>query len=92
MQALTSLSHTLLSDSDMWTHMFFLLMLGAFSCLFVILTQECDNIGQTNNPITSRISLLISFILSSYIAIVVNRWDRIRNVTLCEYKNIYSIL
>jgi hypothetical protein len=29
--------------------------------------------------VVSRIQLLISFVLASYVSIVINRWDRIRN-------------
>jgi hypothetical protein len=35
-----------------------------------------------SNAVVSRIQLLISFVLASYVTIVINRWDRIRNQTL----------
>ena len=35
-----------------------------------------------NNSVTARIQVLISFVFASYITIVINRWDRIRNTTL----------
>ncbi len=34
------------------------------------------------NAVVNRIQVLISFVLASYVTIVVNRWDRIRNTTL----------
>jgi hypothetical protein len=49
--------------------------------MIVILTGADRTLGESN-PVTGRISLLISFILSAYITITVNRWDRIRNGTL----------
>lgn len=59
----------------------FLFLAGFLTCIFVIFTGADRTLGEAN-PVTSRISLLISFILSAYITITVNRWDRIRNGTL----------
>lgn len=55
--------------------------------MFVITTQSSKTLGEAS-PVTQRISLLISFILSAYITITVNRWDRIRNGTLGEFMHI----
>jgi hypothetical protein len=40
--------------------------------------------------VVSRIQLLISFVLASYVSIVINRWDRIRNNLLGGSPLIYS--
>lgn len=47
----------------------------------VVLSGSNTSIA-TNSDLTSRTQLLLSFVLASYITIVINRWDRIRNVTL----------
>lgn len=58
-----------------------LFLAGTLTTIFVIFTGADKTLGEAN-PVTSRISLMISFILSAYITITVNRWDRIRNGTL----------
>jgi hypothetical protein len=58
-----------------------LFLAGFFTAIFVIFSGASKTLG-SSNPVTGRISLLISFILSAYITITVNRWDRIRNGTL----------
>lgn len=35
-----------------------------------------------DNAVTARIQTLISFVFASYVTIVLNRWDRVRNTTL----------
>jgi hypothetical protein len=80
-QALVSCSHTIITDWETWQHLGVLLFIGGVSSVFVINTGMYKSIGESN-PVLTRISLLISFILSGYITITVNRWDRIRNVTL----------
>lgn len=59
----------------------YLFLAGLATTIIVIFTGSSKTLGEAS-PVTSIISLLISFILSAYIAITVNRWDRIRNGTL----------
>lgn len=47
----------------------------------VILTDSYRS-TEDNNSVVNRIQLLISFVFASYITIVINRWDRIRNGTV----------
>jgi hypothetical protein len=47
----------------------------------VVLTDSYRS-TEDNNSVVNRIQLLISFVFASYITIVINRWDRIRNGTL----------
>lgn len=49
--------------------------------LIVVLTDGYRSI-EDNNSVVNRIQLLISFVFASYITIVINRWDRIRNNTI----------
>jgi HAMP domain-containing protein len=76
-----SCSHTILTDWETWQHMAGLFMVGLLTCITVMFSGQNKSLGEAN-PVTGRISLLISFILSGYITITVNRWDRIRNGTL----------
>jgi hypothetical protein len=76
-----SCSHTIITDWETWQHIGCLCLLGFLTAMIVILTGADRTLGESN-PVTGRISLLISFILSAYITITVNRWDRIRNGTL----------
>lgn len=84
---MVSCSHTIITDWETWQHLGVLLFIGAVSAVFVINTGMYKSIA-ASSPVLTRISLLISFILSGYITITVNRWDRIRNVTLgmCFYE------
>jgi hypothetical protein len=66
-----------------------LFLAGFLTAIFVIFSGACKTLGSAN-PVTGRISLLISFILSAYITITVNRWDRIRNGTLGEYLRAFA--
>lgn len=47
----------------------------------VMLTDTHKSISD-DYAVVGRIQLLISFVLASYVSIVVNRWDRIRNQLL----------
>jgi len=40
---------------------------------------------ENTSSVSSKIQTLISFVLASYISIVINRWDRIRNGTLGQF-------
>eukprot|EP01032_Pedospumella_encystans_P008138 gene8138-9693_t len=80
-RALVSCSHTIITDYETWQHLGCLVLVGVLTALFVVFTGLNKSIGE-GDPVTARISLLISFILSGYITITVNRWDRIRNGTL----------
>eukprot|EP01031_Cornospumella_fuschlensis_P037398 gene37398-45415_t len=80
-KALVSFSHTILSDGDTWSHLSALTVICFIAMGICIATGSYKSIYDSNS-VVSRIQLLISFVFAAYITLVINRWDRVRNVTL----------
>jgi hypothetical protein len=83
-KALTSVSHTLLGDMDTWYHLTILTVICFITMGITIGSGSYKSIGNTID-IGTKSQILISFVLAGYMTIVVNRWDRIRNVTLGQF-------
>ncbi|RYG95675.1 hypothetical protein EON65_55620 [archaeon] len=80
-KALVSFSHTILSDGDTWSHLSALTIICFITMGICVASGSYKSIYDSNS-VVSRIQLLISFVFASYITLVINRWDRVRNVTL----------
>ncbi len=80
-QALVASSYTIISDSGTWYHLNMLTII-CFATMAVCYFTDAYKSQSDNNAVVNRIQTLISFVLASYVTIVVNRWDRIRNTTL----------
>lgn len=80
-RALTSFSHTLIGDMDTWYHLMILTVICFITMGITIGSGSSQSIGNTVD-VGTRSQILVSFVLAGYVTIVVNRWDRIRNVSL----------
>ncbi len=80
-RALVSFSHTIVSDGNTWKHLNMLTILCFIAMAIVYFSGSYRSINDSSN-VSARIQTLISFVFASYVTLVINRWDRIRNTTL----------
>eukprot|EP01032_Pedospumella_encystans_P017306 gene17306-19727_t len=80
-KALVSCWYTVLSDWDTWNHLTFLTIVCFFTMFMVIITGSTRSVYD-NNSVVNKALTLVSFVFAGYVAIVINRWDRIRNATI----------
>lgn len=79
-----SFSHTILGEGDTWRHLGWLTVMS-FLTMGIVYFTGSESSTENTNSVSSKIQTLISFVLASYISIVINRWDRIRNGTLGQF-------
>jgi hypothetical protein len=80
-KALVTVSHTILAEMDTWYHLIYLTVLCFSATGFCYATSMYKSVDM-DVSVVNRIQFLVSFVFAGYIGIVINRWDRIRNVTL----------
>lgn len=86
-RALVTVPYTLVTDSDSW---FLLAVLTAIMLLtFAIVRLTYSEGSMPQSDIRSTILVLLSFVLGTYIAITLGRWDAMRNAYLA---NVWSSL
>jgi len=88
-QALVSCWYTVLSDWDTWNHLTFLTIVCFFTMFMVIITGSTRSVYD-NNSVVNKALTLVSFVFAGYVAIVINRWDRIRNATIGKNRIIHA--
>ena len=82
-KALTSIGYTILSDSDTWIHLLYLSVICFVRLIGSISTDINHSCYPGLNSGSSRLLYLFGIVFSGYVFIIINRWDRMRNVNLC---------
>ena len=60
--------------------------------MFMVIITGSTRSVYDNNSVVNKALTLVSFVFAGYVAIVINRWDRIRNATIGKKSTLHPLL
>ena len=79
-RALVTVSHTIITNKETWYLLFLCIVITIITIGIVFATGSEGSVSE--DDVTGKVIVLLSFVLAGFVTFCLNRWDRLRNTHL----------